>query len=174
MLGDHQIEVGQELRFASPHGPVTGKVLTIEPDKFMVDFNHPLAGKTLLFKIKVMGITDHPTQQTSCSCSSSSCDIRLPAAPVAVDKNQRRGTGLMPPPSALMVKKVGAVREPPRRILPPQSAFPEKGGHLALLAGRRGVGLGIGLIQTGRRAGSLHPLALLSVGVTGAGQFWLP
>ncbi len=74
MLGDHQIEVGQELRFASPHGPVTGKVLAIETDKFMVDFNHPLAGKTLLFKIRLMGITDEPTQQANCSCSSSSCD----------------------------------------------------------------------------------------------------
>jgi peptidylprolyl isomerase len=73
MLGDHQIEVGQELRFASPHGPVTGKVLVIEPDKFVVDFNHPLAGKTLLFKIKVVGITDQPTQQQACSCDSSSC-----------------------------------------------------------------------------------------------------
>lgn len=76
MLGDNQIEVGQELRFASPRGPVSGKVLAIEPDKFVVDFNHPLAGKTLLFKIKVVGITDHPTQQPagSCSCSSGSCD----------------------------------------------------------------------------------------------------
>ncbi len=74
MLGDHAIEVGQELRFASPHGPVTGKVLDIEPENFVVDFNHPLAGKTLLFKIKVVGITDHPTQQSACSCSSSSCD----------------------------------------------------------------------------------------------------
>ncbi len=74
MLGDHKIEVGQELRFASPHGPVTGKVVSMEADKFTVDFNHPLAGKTLLFNIKVVGITDHPTQQSACSCSSSSCD----------------------------------------------------------------------------------------------------
>jgi peptidylprolyl isomerase len=74
MLGDHQIEVGQDLRFASPHGPVTGKVLAIEPDKFLVDFNHPLAGKTLLFQIKVVGITDQPTQQPACACSPSSCN----------------------------------------------------------------------------------------------------
>jgi peptidylprolyl isomerase len=72
MLGENKIEVGQELRFASPSGPVVGKVLTIEPEKFLVDFNHPLAGKTLLFKIKLMGITDQPTQQTGCSCGSSS------------------------------------------------------------------------------------------------------
>jgi peptidylprolyl isomerase len=75
MLGDHKIEVGQELRFSSPHGPVQGRVLDIQPEKFLVDFNHPLAGKTLLFKIKLVGITDHPTQsQESCSCSAGSCD----------------------------------------------------------------------------------------------------
>lgn len=75
MLGDHQIEVGQQLRFASPHGPVQGTVLAIEADKFLVDFNHPLAGKNLVFKITLVGITDHPTQlQSGCSCSSGSCD----------------------------------------------------------------------------------------------------
>jgi peptidylprolyl isomerase len=74
MLGDHQIEVGQPLRFSSPHGPVTGTVLAIEPEKFVVDFNHPLAGKTLEFKIKVVGITDAPTQEAAgCSCTPSSC-----------------------------------------------------------------------------------------------------
>ncbi len=73
MLEDHPVEVGQELRFTSPHGPVCGTVLAIEPDKFVVDFNHRLAGKTLIFKIKVLGVSEHPTQQSACSCSSSSC-----------------------------------------------------------------------------------------------------
>jgi peptidylprolyl isomerase len=72
MLGGQSVEVGQKLRFSSPHGPVTGTVLAIEPDKFVVDFNHPLAGKTLEFNIKVVGVTDAPTQ-TSCSCTPSTC-----------------------------------------------------------------------------------------------------
>ena len=73
MLGDNQIEVGQVLRFSSPNGPVSGTVLAIEADNFMVDFNHPLAGKTLQFNIKVVGVTDQPTQQTGgCSCSHPS------------------------------------------------------------------------------------------------------
>jgi peptidylprolyl isomerase len=73
MLGDNHIEVGQVLRFSSPHGPVSGTVLAIEADNFMVDFNHPLAGKTLQFNIKVVGVTDQPTQQTGgCSCSHPS------------------------------------------------------------------------------------------------------
>lgn len=73
MLGDMKVEVGQELRFNSPQGPVPGKVLAIEADKFTVDFNHPLAGQNLNFKIKLVGISDHPTQ-VGCSCGSSSCD----------------------------------------------------------------------------------------------------
>jgi peptidylprolyl isomerase len=72
MLGDSHIEVGQELRFTSPRGPIVGKVLAIEEEKFRVDFNHPLAGKTLKFLIKVEGITDAPTQGCApgCSCGS--------------------------------------------------------------------------------------------------------
>jgi peptidylprolyl isomerase len=73
MLGDHPIEVGQPLRFSSPHGPVTGTVLAIADDKFEVDFNHPLAGKTLHFQLKLVGISDAPTQQQGCGCTSSSC-----------------------------------------------------------------------------------------------------
>ncbi|MHB9074045.1 MAG: FKBP-type peptidyl-prolyl cis-trans isomerase [Desulfobaccales bacterium] len=80
MLEGNPVEVGQQLRFSSPHGPVSGTVLSIESDKFTVDFNHPLAGQTLQFAIKVVGISDAPTQQQGgCSCStpsscSSGCD----------------------------------------------------------------------------------------------------
>ena len=74
MLGDMKIEVGQDLRFSSPQGPITGKVVDLEADKFIVDFNHPLAGKTLTFKIKVVGISDTPTQMScSCGCSPTDC-----------------------------------------------------------------------------------------------------
>ncbi|MBM4273688.1 MAG: peptidylprolyl isomerase [Deltaproteobacteria bacterium] len=67
VLKGHQIQVGQVLGFNSPQGPVHGRVLSIDTDKFLVDFNHPLAGKTLTFKIKLVGITDAPTQ-ASCGC----------------------------------------------------------------------------------------------------------
>ena len=72
MLGDMNVQVGQELRFSSPRGPVVGKVLSLGEDKFLVDFNHPLAGKTLKFRIKVEGISDTPSQgcPSGCSCGS--------------------------------------------------------------------------------------------------------
>jgi peptidylprolyl isomerase len=74
MLGGEKVEVGQVLRFSSPRGPVSGTVLEVAADKFHVDFNHPLAGKNLVFTIKLAGISDQPTQAScSCGCSSEGC-----------------------------------------------------------------------------------------------------
>lgn len=75
MLGGEKVVEGQMLRFSSPHGPVSGTVLAVGADKFQVDFNHPLAGKTLIFNIKVAGISDQPTQAScGCGCSSTDCN----------------------------------------------------------------------------------------------------
>jgi len=74
MLGGEKVEVGQVLRFSSPQGPLSGTVLEVAADKFHVDFNHPLAGKTLVFNLKLAGISDQPTQSTcSCGCSHTDC-----------------------------------------------------------------------------------------------------
>ena len=71
MLGDQEVTEGQELWFKSPQGPVPGKILALAADTFTVDFNHPLAGKDLEFSVKLVGISNTPTQtQASCSCSS--------------------------------------------------------------------------------------------------------
>jgi peptidylprolyl isomerase len=71
MLGDKEVEVGQELWFKSPQGPVPGKILALETENFTVDFNHPLAGRDLEFSVKLVGISNSPTQtQGGCSCSS--------------------------------------------------------------------------------------------------------
>jgi peptidylprolyl isomerase len=72
MLGDKEVEEGQELWFKSPQGPIPGKILNLAAETFTVDFNHPLAGKDLEFSIKLVGISNTPTQaQGGCSCSSS-------------------------------------------------------------------------------------------------------
>jgi len=72
MLGDKEVEEGQELWFKTPQGPVPGKILNLETDSFTVDFNHPLAGRDLEFSVKLVGISDSPTQvQGGCSCSSA-------------------------------------------------------------------------------------------------------
>jgi len=74
VLGDQKVEVGEELWFSSPHGPVPGKVLSCDEEKLWMDFNHPLAGKNLTFQIKLVGVSDAPTQ-ASCSCG---CDCSTP------------------------------------------------------------------------------------------------
>lgn len=68
MLGEDKVEVGQDVWFDSPQGPVPGKVLALTDQNFTVDFNHPLAGKNLNFQLTLVGVTDQPTQASGCSC----------------------------------------------------------------------------------------------------------
>ena len=73
MLGEQQVAEGQNLWFNTPQGPIQGKVLDLGEENFTVDFNHPLAGKDLEFDIKLVGVSDAPTQQqTGCACSAPS------------------------------------------------------------------------------------------------------
>lgn len=72
MLGSKEVAIGEELWFKTPQGPVPGKILSLETDTFTVDFNHPLAGRDLSFFVRLVGISESPTQTpTACSCTSS-------------------------------------------------------------------------------------------------------
>jgi peptidylprolyl isomerase len=72
MLGEDKVEVGQDVWFDSPHGPVPGKVLALTEENFTVDFNHPLAGKNLNFQLTLVGVTDQATQPVGCGCGCGS------------------------------------------------------------------------------------------------------
>lgn len=78
MLGQDKVEVGQQVWFDSPHGPVPGKVLAMGSENFTVDFNHPLAGQNLNFELTLVGVTDQPTQVSAsgcgCGCGSDPSD----------------------------------------------------------------------------------------------------
>jgi peptidylprolyl isomerase len=57
VLGDREIEVGMVLSLKTPDGAVLRpQVVDIDEDMITLDLNHPLAGKTLKFKIKVLDI----------------------------------------------------------------------------------------------------------------------
>ena len=70
---DFQPEVGQVIVLQSPdqgHFPAT--VSSIEKDSILLDLNHPLAGKKLIFDVEVVEINDQ-SSQSSCGCGCSSC-----------------------------------------------------------------------------------------------------
>lgn len=56
---DQKVDVGMELIIQLPNGmQVPAKVAEIGDDDVAFDFNHPLAGKNLNFKIKVVEVSD--------------------------------------------------------------------------------------------------------------------
>lgn len=51
------LQVGAQLRGEGPEGqPVFPRVVEVKAETVVLDFNHPLAGKTLYFDVKVMDI----------------------------------------------------------------------------------------------------------------------
>lgn len=68
-------QVGQTLMLSTPQGQqLPARVDSIDDTKVVFDLNHPLAGQSLTFDIKVVGISQTATQQQagcSCDCSSS-------------------------------------------------------------------------------------------------------
>lgn len=67
-------EVGQTLMLSTPQGQqIPARVDSVDADKVVFDLNHPLAGKSLTFDIKVVGISETATQQQGgCGCDCSS------------------------------------------------------------------------------------------------------
>lgn len=70
-------QVGQTLMLSSGQGQqIPARVDSIDDEKVVFDLNHPLAGQSLTFAIKVVGISQTPTQEQAgcgCDCSSGGC-----------------------------------------------------------------------------------------------------
>ncbi len=76
--------VGETLMLSSPQGQqIPARVDRIDDENVIFDLNHPLAGKSLTFEVKVVGINVTATQQDGgygshcseggCGCGDSSC-----------------------------------------------------------------------------------------------------
>jgi FKBP-type peptidyl-prolyl cis-trans isomerase SlpA len=54
---DMQPEAGQIIGFSGEDGePVAGAVLEVGPEQVKMDFNHPLAGREILFEVQVLSV----------------------------------------------------------------------------------------------------------------------
>ena len=51
-----ELEVGAMFSFQNGDGELPGVIVEFEDDEVMVDFNHPLAGKNIIFQVKIMNI----------------------------------------------------------------------------------------------------------------------
>lgn len=56
-----ELRVGEYLQGLLMAGqPVTARILEVRPETVLLDFNHPLAGKNLVYTVKVLSISDSP------------------------------------------------------------------------------------------------------------------
>lgn len=54
---DGELELGTMFSFQNGDGELPGVVVEVQDSEVMVDFNHPLAGQTILFKVKIISVT---------------------------------------------------------------------------------------------------------------------
>jgi len=56
-------KAGSHLYMQTPQGPVPLTIIAIDNKEATIDFNHPLAGKTLIFEIKIIGIGEEDAKK---------------------------------------------------------------------------------------------------------------
>jgi len=53
---DMALEPGLVISFQEPGGEIPGVITEFNDERVMVDFNHPLAGKTLMFEVSIIAV----------------------------------------------------------------------------------------------------------------------
>ena len=53
---ESDLEIGSILSFQNGDGELPGVIIALEENLVMVDFNHPLSGKNIVFKVKIVEI----------------------------------------------------------------------------------------------------------------------
>tara|TARA_B100000809_G_scaffold43232_1_gene37512 strand:+ start:3807 stop:4250 length:444 start_codon:yes stop_codon:yes gene_type:complete len=51
-----ELEIGAMFSFQNGDGELPGVIVEFEDDEILIDFNHPLAGKNIIFQVKIMNI----------------------------------------------------------------------------------------------------------------------
>ncbi len=62
-LPEGKIVPGMQMQLRTDHGPMIVKVTAIEGDYVTIDHNHPLAGMTLHFEVKVENVRDATAEE---------------------------------------------------------------------------------------------------------------
>lgn len=61
-------QLGMMLMVMGPQGQMLASIKSIEEDDVIIDLNHPMAGKVLNFKIKIVETNCEPDTPNMCSC----------------------------------------------------------------------------------------------------------
>ena len=56
LFDQNELQPGQVISFQNGDGELPGVIVSISEHEVTVDFNHPLAGKLILFKVKILNI----------------------------------------------------------------------------------------------------------------------
>ena len=59
----HEVKPGMIIAIQTPEGhKLPARIVSVDKDNFTIDLNHPLAGKKLIFNIKVIGVENNNDQ----------------------------------------------------------------------------------------------------------------
>ena len=53
---ESELEIGSILSFQNGDGELPGVIIALEENQVLVDFNHPLSGKNIVFQVKIVEI----------------------------------------------------------------------------------------------------------------------
>ena len=56
-FAEDKLEIGAVFSFQNGDGELPGVIIGIEGEKVMIDFNHPLAGQSILFTVEILQIS---------------------------------------------------------------------------------------------------------------------
>ena len=61
---DMRLEPGQIVGFSGPDGEeIAGAILEVQDQQVKVDFNHPLAGREIVFETRIIEVTNPPSEE---------------------------------------------------------------------------------------------------------------
>ncbi|MHA2034923.1 MAG: FKBP-type peptidyl-prolyl cis-trans isomerase [Promethearchaeota archaeon] len=63
-----ELQPGLMLMVMGPQGQMPASIKSIEEDSVIIDLNHPMAGKVLNFKIKIVETNSEPEIPSACGC----------------------------------------------------------------------------------------------------------